>query len=143
MQTPPETRQGMQALSTGCLLRDGNRPLLAAWVLVGLARVWRWRSHSWETDANVCLCSLALSHENSFRGSDVSGCKTVAKDRQLAGGPHHTPGRGGLAPSWDQLPASGAQSGTGGRTSPSLCSCLEACSEDHIDKRALEEDTGF
>lgn len=95
-------RQGMQTL-TQAVTAWGNRPLLAPWVLVGLARVWKWRSNSWETEVNICLCSLAISHKNSFCGRTLSD-QTVANARYKL---QCSPGKGGLVSSWDQLPASG------------------------------------
>lgn len=99
----PEGLQRMQTL-TQAVTAWGNRPLLAPWVLVGLARVWKRRSNFWETEVNICLCSLAISHKNSFCGRDLSG-QTVAKARHEL--PGALQGKVGLFPSWDQLPASG------------------------------------
>lgn len=94
----------MQTL-TQALTAWGNRPLLAPWVLVGLARVWKWRSNFWETEVNICLCFLAISHKNSFCGRDLSG-QTVAKARHEL--PNALQGKVGLFPAEiNYQPASG------------------------------------
>uniref|UniRef100_A0A8B9J1Z6 Uncharacterized protein n=1 Tax=Amazona collaria TaxID=241587 RepID=A0A8B9J1Z6_9PSIT len=78
----PENRSPSPRLAVSCLGETGHCLLpRCLWVWL----VWKCRSHAWETDANVCLCSLPLSHEHSFHGRDPSGCKAVAKARRLEG----------------------------------------------------------
>lgn len=62
---------------------------------MGLARMSKWRNNSWETEVNICLCSLAISHKNSFCGRVLSG-QTVAKARHEV--PSALQGKVGLFP---------------------------------------------